>query len=137
MSDEPIPAPVPDNGTAFAAGVAAAKADQATDDAAEAAAVAEAAEAVATGATERAAKAEDAAWDARAAVAELETRVMGALDEIREGLSAGRVGAKKSEGGSATAPAPERTEEAAEPPAGPATKKKRTGYGSGLWFGRD
>lgn len=138
MSD-PNGAPAPDNGegTAFAAGVAAATAERAAEEAQEAERSAELAEAVAEGAHERAAAAEDAAWDARAAVDELRAEVAGRFDSVRDELLNAIQGLGKAAGPGPAAPAPEKKAPPAPAEETPASsgKPKRSGYGSRTWFG--
>lgn len=133
---EPVTPPVSEEGTAFAAGVAAATAAQASEDAEAAEQRAEAAEQRAEAAADRVADAETAAFDARAAVADLETRLMGRLDEIAA-LSAGAGGPNNSGPDTTQAPAPEKAEKATKPaaesPAAPLPA--RTKYGARRWFG--
>lgn len=130
--------PETETGAAFAAGVATATAEQASQDAAGAEFRAELAADDAERAAATAAAAETEAWEARAAVDQLRAEMFGALDEIRESLSE----RKKPEpggdpgDGSTAVPAPERKEAAPAAQAEPdGDKPTRRSYGSRTWFG--
>lgn len=120
--------------TAFAAGVAAATAEQATETAAEAEQTAESAEMVADVALSVAGDANETAWDARAAVDELRNEIIGRLDEL--GTREAPAGGMPPGGEGQAAPAPEKKETPAAP-AATTEKKSRSGYGAKSWFGND
>lgn len=124
----------PEGGSAdFAAGVATATAAQASQDADEAQEAAEAAEGTASAAVSIAASAEETAWDARAAVNDLDYRITERLDEIAARLE--NIPADKPSDDGAP-PAPERREEPKEEPKPKEQKESsEAGYGSKKWFG--
>ncbi len=119
-------------GSDFAAGVAAATAEQASEEAGEAVEAAEAAQGTAEVALDVADAAVGTAWDAQAAVAELREEMFARLDELR--ATAVEEVAVEEAAPDHPAPEPKTTEDTTEKSHGD-EKPKRTAYGAKSWFG--
>lgn len=135
--------PDTETGAAFAAGVATAEAEQAQREASSAAVRAEIAEERAEGAERAAGDAIEQSWATRAAVDDLAAEMRNHINEIRELITskddgAGRPSRGDAATGAGAVPAPERKEETPAPVVeDDADKsKRRSGYGSHAWFGK-
>lgn len=139
-----VPEQEPDTSTAFAAGVAAATAAQATEDADQAAAQAEQAEQVAVAAADQAQSASGVAWDAQAAVAELSERTSQQFAALTDAIAtlANPPAAVQEEDDMAPeatsettdTPKDEKDKPEAESDSKPETTERN--YGSTSWFGK-